>query len=892
MTISLDFTPIEKLVTPDTLTLTPNSRTQKAIYSGQIANISNGSVVEPLTIYSMSQWLEALWQELSFWNAVPSRISNILIKSWFEETINKEDEWNLTNSSGVADKVVQAYQNLIQWDHVINDIEEGQSIEIEYFIKWVNRFEKFCESHDLIANFYILKYLVDNIDKLISVLPKHILMVGFNQLTPIEKKFLDTLKRRGTRVENYKYSERAITASQIEFATYQDELEFAANYAKKHSSKDCSIGIVVEQLANHVAETHQAFSKVFHPSEEKPWVELAKPEYNVSAGSQLLEQPLIVIALLLLKTNNKGFTLENLQLLKNSPFISWGEFEIEIRYFIHQQCLLSRKSYSISFLLKEIQINEASDKLRLLFERFSLIAELPKRRASINRYIEQWKKVLKIWQWGEETSQKIPSFSDLEKHTIKEFVSLIEDCVEINNISNSISNSEAVKYLEKLARQTPCQIASDRTNVQVLGILEAAGLQFDHLLLVGFNRGNWPQKNKINPFIPLDFQRENNMPGSSAEREFEYAKDLSNTLLNSAKSFISTSSDNESNSQASSSPFFSHLPVVYEHDFVRCETKKIKIAKYDWVEDSNIDLSNKKIRGGAYLLSDYAKCPFMSLTKHQLKLSKYEESEIGIDARTKGSWLHEAMESIWKEIKSQKELLVINQDRLEDLIVYHLKSSLKVHEPYLLAITSKEIIEIELNKLKGLILEWMKIEKNKDEFVVDGFEQDCEIAISGVTFNFRIDRVDLYKNDSIEIIDYKTGATNYKNWFGVRPTEAQMPAYVLSQQNRNISGLSYARIKTGDVAQTGLSFIKSEESEKNVLVTEQSIIKTSSKPIKISSIEKYNKLVSQWEVSLSRIVEGIKSGFMPVAPKLQSESCRYCDFKPLCRIDEVQPDDY
>jgi len=891
MTISLDFAPIKKQITQETLILTPNSRTQKAVLSGQIATISTNDVIESLDVYSLSQWLENLWQELSFYHVLPKRISNLVVKSWFEEIINKENEWSLTNSSGVADKVLQAYQNLIHWNHSINDLEEGDSTEIDYFKQWVNAFEQFCKSCHLISSFSTIQFLTSHIDELVSVLPKQILMVGFNQLTPLEKDFLQGLENRSIKVNYYNHSIYPNKSVQIEFASYQDELAFSAEYAKKYSNDDVSIGIVVEQLSSHLTEVHQAFSQAFHPLEDKPWVALTKPQYNVSAGLSLADQPLVVIGLLLLKTNRKGFSLENLQLLKNTPLLGWGKFEPEIKYFLHQQCLLARKNYSLAFLLKQIQESENSGQLKLLFERLNFILEASSNRATIEHFIEHWKSRLEAWQWEVESSELLPKFNDFEQQARKQFVSVIEACSEFKEIVGQISNNDAIKFLEKSARQTACQVATDRTNVQVLGILEATGLQFDHLILVGFNANNWPQKNKINPFLPLLFQRENNMPGSSAEREFEYAKDLSNTLLNSSKYLTVTSSDTESNDSNNASPFFAHLEVADKTDFIEEMLVEPPTSQYQWIEDSNIDLSAQSIAGGAYLLSDYAKCPFMSLTKYQLRLFAYEMPEVGIDARTKGSWLHETMELIWKKIKTKQKLVSMSDEALDQLVEEQLKKSLLSHQSYLLAISSEEIIELELAKLKRLILEWMLIEKNKDDFLVDGFEKECEITLSDLTLKFRIDRVDLNEDNEIEIIDYKSGSTNYKNWFGVRPTEAQMPAYVLSQKDKKISGLSYARIKTGEVAQSGLSFINGDSSEKDVLITEQFVSHKKTAPIKISSIDKYNKLITQWENSLNRIAKGIKSGFMPVSPKDQSQACNYCDFGSLCRIDEEQPND-
>ena len=90
---------------------------------------------------------------------------------------------------------------------------------------------------------------------------------------------------------------------------------------------------------------------------------------------------------------------------------------------------------------------------------------------------------------------------------------------------------------------------------------------------------------------------------------------------------------------------------------------------------------------------------------------------------------------------------------------------------------------------------------------------------------------------------------------------------------------------------SGLSFVDDENAAGNVLISEQFVNHKKTTPIKISSIGQYDKLVAQWEISLNRIAEGIKSGFMPVSPKDQSKSCSYCDFRSLCRIDEEQPND-
>lgn len=893
MALSLDFNKLSSLLTDNTLILTPNARTQKAIYTGRLSNLTENQVVESIDVRSLSQWQDDLWSELSFSQTIPKRLSNLAIKSWLEKQVRNESAWTLTNPSGVASKVLEAYQNLIQWDLDLNDIPSNQTTEIDYFKIWIKKFETFCKKKRLLAAFASLVIIRQCLDELLPSLPKQILLVGFNQLTPIQQDFIDCLKDKQIKIEIVDYQTPVESACQLSFSSLQQELTFAAEYAKKHEQKGQCVAIVVEQLASQLAEVHGAFSRVFQPEESKPWVALTKPKYNVSAGYALSDQPLVKTGLLLLNLKAGRISLEELHFLKNTPFIDWGNCRREVHFFLHQLCLNARKNYSISFLLKSIDENDQPKKLELLKKRLQLVEKANNKKLPIRQHIEQWRQNLSIWGWAE--------FSELNEFEIQAkntFLSLIGDCGLLSDLYDKVSSSEAIDFLNQSSKQLTFQIASDRTNVHILGILEASGLQFDHLIVVGFNTGNWPQKNKINPFLPLELQRDKYMPGSSAEKEFEYARDLSNSLLNSAKQIIVTSSDSDTANTITTAPFFSHLPLAKSTDYIEEEENPTPEPDYNWVEDSNIDLSTAEIRGGAYLLSDYAKCPFKSIATFQLKLLGYQSPEVGVEPKTKGSWLHETMELVWQVLGSQKELLEMSGPKLEELVLGSLQTALQKHQPYLLATTDPEIIELEQSKLATLIFEWLNIEKDRADFSVYQLEAEYELDIEQLKLRFRVDRIDKNDKEQIEIIDYKTGKTEVKNWFGVRPIEAQMPAYILAMKKSpmkrqsvgvlHISGINYARLKTGEVAQSGLNF----ESDDNKIQRIDHYLKDKkSVPLKDSSIKHYEDLVEQWQKSLSRMAAGISSGYMAVSPKDQNQSCLYCDYKAICRINEPQPEE-
>ena len=909
MTLSLDYHKLAPLMEQYTLILTPNARTQKAIYSGQMLNFHEHQVVESIDVRSFSQWQDHLWSELSFCQILPNKISNLAIKSWLEKLVRDEPDWTLTNPSGVATKILEAYQNLIQWELGLNDVLANETIEIDYFKIWIEKLNIFCDSKKLIPEFALLKYIKTHIDQLVKQIPTHILLVGFNQLTPLQQSFFVELKKRNIRVEKYAYKKQPKSASQIHFTSLKDELSFAANYAKNYVNEIADkskgdggcIGIVVENVANHLGEVHQAFSGVFQPEETKPWVALDKPKYNVSAGFSLAEQPLVKAALFLLNLKSNRLKLEELHFLKNTPFIYWGEQEANTKYFLHQLCLNPRKEYSMTFLLKSIESLENHQQLSLLAERLQKIIESNTGYASMSDHICQWQEILLSWQWigsfENVDSQAITNNSKLNEFEVqatKFFFEIMHQCNSLNELYQSVLHKEAVDFLNMLTQQQTFQIASDRSDVHILGILEATGLQFDQLLIVGFNHVNWPQTNKINPFLPLQLQRDKYMPGSSAEREYEYAKDLSTSLLSSANQIIVTSSDIDSASSATSASFFADLHVKNISHFLDEKTNSNieKTSDYQWIDDSTLDVSDINIAGGAYLLSNYARCPFKSMTAYQLKLSGYEEPEIGIEPKIRGTWLHETMEIIWTELGSQKKLLALNESDIEELIFDSLQKVMQKLQPYLFAVTDEEIVDLELEKLAGLIFEWMMIEKNRDDFSVESLEKRYELELGELSLNFRIDRIDVNNSNQVEIIDYKTGKTELNNWFGVRPTETQMPAYVLAMHEREKSGLNYARIKTGEVAQSGIRFKKdSSTNEVGVEIVERNTDEIKIYPYKKEKIQNIEQLMAQWQQTLTRMANGITRGYMPVSPKDKSQSCLYCDYSAFCRIDEEQPNE-
>ena len=60
--------------------------------------------------------------------------------------------------------------------------------------------------------------------------------------------------------------------------------------------------------------------------------------------------------------------------------------------------------------------------------------------------------------------------------------------------------------------------------IQILGPLESAQLEFDHLWVLGLTDEAWPRIPRPNPLLPIELQRSRGLPRSSADWELGFAR--------------------------------------------------------------------------------------------------------------------------------------------------------------------------------------------------------------------------------------------------------------------------------------------------------------------------------------------------------------------------------
>src|SRR4029079_3574934 len=91
-------------------------------------------------------------------------------------------------------------------------------------------------------------------------------------------------------------------------------------------------------------------------------------------------------------------------------------------------------------------------------------------------------------------------------------------------ISATLNKKEALDALTHLIENTIFQAKKTNAPIQISGLLEASGCEFDSLWVMGLTDQCLPQNTRLSAFIPPQLQRELLMPHSLPARELQFAK--------------------------------------------------------------------------------------------------------------------------------------------------------------------------------------------------------------------------------------------------------------------------------------------------------------------------------------------------------------------------------
>lgn len=843
------------------------------------------AVWESANILSWGDWTQAQFQELQDLGVIDKTLltpyqSQIL---WEEIIASSSQGQAILNVSSAARMAQDALEVAQSWLINGKQLAGYANDETDLFLAWVDIFEKRCRQENWIDISKLNTIVNEHIANGALTAPDKIILAGFDEITPQQRELLSVMHS-----VSYLISEE-LENSVRRFQAFEKKHEIitAVRWAinRLQSNPEGRIGIIVPKLGELRRDVELILDRCLNPISILPSSSISEKAYNISIGTPLAQCPLVMDALTVLRLAGGRLSSSDLSRLLRSPFIAgWNkEGACRVRLDAYIRSSLGEHEVSIDTLTRKLgeTSSRENDSCPILLEnlqQFRKIVDQLRRKLTPQEWTEEFQRILKAFGWCRSEKMDSVEFQQLEK-----FNNLFSSFQQLGQIQHSMQLQEAVEHLHTIAAATPfhAQGGSDAP-IQVVGILEAAGLNVDHLWVTGLSDNVWPEPASPNPLLPISLQRKLDLPHASPQRELEYASATTRRLLSAAREVIVSHAQSDGKSQLRASPLIAQIPEILIDELAIAQIGEISRIGFNSVELEQLaDNSAPEIpagthvTGGSSLLHDQSACPFRAFANHRLGAAGLEDPVSGVDARIRGIITHRVLQLLWQQIDDQESLLAMDSLELEQLIENTVSRELSVLKKQRPETFTPRFVEIERDRLTELVLQWLDLEKQRTPFKVAYLEQRERINLAGLEIDVRADRVDLLEDGTKLIIDYKTGKNiSYKGWFEQRIEEPQLPLYSTTE-SEIIAGVCLAGVNQSKLGFKGIT-------EHSGVVPG---VKEFSKNRESADYSSWDGLKHAWKQRLELLAEEILSGRSDVTPKSPKE-CNYCPLPSLCRIHE------
>ncbi len=872
-------------LSPSTTLLTPNRRLSSALLKqfNQQQREQKKSCWPTLDILPLPSWLQRLWQHHAAQeiHSVPLLLTpNKEIILWEEILQQALRDKPLLHIAATAELAKSAWDLLQQWQIDLNHPTLALTEDSQTWQQWAKQFQKLCKKNNWLDTHSAANIIMTQVAAKKTSIPEKIILIGFAEIAPQHQQLLNTFEQAGSEIIYYQHpssQQKEKTIHKISLTDEETEIRTMARWAKNiydHAAekKPYLIGCVIPRLEAIRESVLSIFSETFSEHNTFTADHTLLP-FNISAGKSLAAFPVIQTAFDLLKLHTRNIPLETLSSLLRSPFLGDSEHEQWQRSNFDSK--LRKANITAITAAKLLQKNKF----------FDLTTTCPALTRRLKKYLNHavaLKKTLPISEWVKHIIELLTllgwpgerSLNSQEYQVTRRWLELLTEYSTFDHFLGPQKYSDALNYLVQLSAKTIFQPQTPEAPIQILGVLEAADLPFEHLWVMGLDDNNWPSAPKPNPFLPQQLQKKLQMPHATAERELTYCAHLTEQLKKSAHNVIfSHALKNEDTDLRPSSLLNNFQPILLEQlklSDTAAPAKKIFNARELETLEDNIApamTEHDAIRGGSYLFKSQAACPFKAFTELRLHAKVLETPTLGIKLPERGNIVHKALELIWQELNDSETLKKLTPTELKQQI--HRAAEQALTEFIDPNFEQPRYLSLELQRLEKLLWDWLQLEAARPAFKVAFREQEKSVTIGKIPVTLRIDRIDEIADGQYLIIDYKTGKNSkIDNWFGERPDEPQLPLYCVTDDTNCVS-IAFAKVNPSKTEMPGVS-------KYNLGI----------KTIKLLTDPNWEQQTQNWKMILEKLGDDFYQGIAHVDPKNLTETCKNCHLHAVCRIHE------
>ena len=431
--------------------------------------------------------------------------------------------------------------------------------------------------------------------------------------------------------------------------------------------------------------------------------------------------------------------------------------------------------------------------------------------------------------------------------------------------------------------------------LQIMGMLETRGLDFENLIICSFNEGVFPAKQSANSFIPYNLRKGFGLP------TYEYHDSIFSynfyRLIHRAKNIYflyDTRTDGQKSGELSR--FYHQLYYHYGIEFKRknihynvvfSESNKIDIVKTKALQEKLAQYigENATRALSASGINTYIDCPLKFYYSEIEKMAQSDEVKETVEENMFGTIFHKAVELIYKPYVGR----LLQYGELDNTIKdthYIDKCIVQAFAQEFFKARKPESIVLEGNNLliarvlRKYIVQMLRLDATQLPLRYIGSEAKCETFIDSafgkVKLKGYIDRVD-EKDGIVRIMDYKTGggSLQFKSWEQVfDKTDEKRPKYVLQTF---MYGLLYKQYAQNKQMTPGIYYIRNFfKSDFGTTLSMQP-----DKDTRID-IEDYAKYEVDFLNELQTCINEIFDPELKFSQTENQQKCSYCTYKELC----------
>jgi ATP-dependent helicase/nuclease subunit B len=895
---------LKTLFAGDPLILVPNNRIRIALLD-EYSRLQKANVFFSPSIMGIDIWLEDLWLKLGRKGISPfcdyqilSPVDEKLL--WLQILENSLDKYPLLNSAEAASSVSHGYRLLRQWQANIDSIPSLSGFlsipDVSAFSSWITEYRESCETHKVLN-------LVDCIHKLLKAhprldpawLPNDIKLFNFFEPPPIysalfeklsEQKDCESLfsKQSGIRSNRQRFSFHSLDEESQACSTWIDHVVKQDPHAH--------IGVISNKGINNDRKIRGNLEKKLDPAAILQLGTLQSAVNHSQSGMPIIQTAVIADALLLLGLFFDIQKSENICRILQSNHLIAAEEEQEARL---QMELFMRRFASSEYSLSELNRhlgNEEKPYYAPILSNTLLQYKTHFRANSQPKITSEW--VAFIEESLQEFGWPGEYLTDTEKSIVRQWHELIEQVASSGIYLGQVQFQSILGKVKLLCGDMLQKYPTNtKAQVSLLTPNEAIGLNFDYVWFLGFDHKSWPTPIAPSPFIPYSIQEELGMPGCNSTQNYEQAQQTFKLICNSTNTeiIISHHMDNEelhfrSSGLAADIPISECRLIKDQSEPIRSLIDNFSVAPtITKIVDENIPLSEEEIiDGGHKIISDQSSCPFRSFANHRLKARSLNDFETGMNPMARGTATHKALELLFEKITSLEQIQLINEAQRN----YYLDEASQQAIDYLSdrfpQFMTPNFSRIEKQRIKTLLLNFLEMEKSRNDFTVLVREHSQKWQHGKLNINLQIDRIDQLNDESLALIDYKTGKTSYprKAFVEERPEDMQLPVYYTATRDINeqqVSSVNIAHLNTENFSYSGISAEPNFQSKTAVWDSEKEQMS-------------WKQLTDGWVEKTKSLADEFTNGTALVNPSNQLSTCKYCNLNNLCRIKEVATKNY